>query len=131
MLTEVMRHYHLRRPPVDVGFFETDHHQQMTRDLIAAIQGGRLIALTAVIGSGKTALARRLRDSLDKEGRVIVSRSLTLDKAKITVPLADRRTVLRSVDGENGHDIEPVGATRAGSAGAIPQGQETGRAVRR
>ena len=49
MLTEVMRHYHLRRPPVDVGFFETDHHQQMTRDLIAAIQGGRLIALTAVI----------------------------------------------------------------------------------
>ncbi|NMQ30076.1 AAA family ATPase [Candidatus Accumulibacter phosphatis] len=87
MLTEVMRHYHLRRPPVDVGFFETDHHQQMTRDLIAAIQGGRLIALTAVIGSGKTALARRLRDSLDKEGRVIVSRSLTLDKAKITVPL--------------------------------------------
>jgi type II secretory pathway predicted ATPase ExeA len=72
---------------VDVGFFETDHHQQMTRDLIAAIQGGRLIALTAVIGSGKTALARRLRDSLDKEGRVIVSRSLTLDKAKITVPL--------------------------------------------
>ncbi|NMQ30373.1 AAA family ATPase, partial [Candidatus Accumulibacter phosphatis] len=39
MLTEVMRHYHLRRPPVDVGFFETDHHQQMTRDLIAAIQG--------------------------------------------------------------------------------------------
>ena len=85
MLTEVMRHYHLRRPPVDVGFFETDHHQQMIRDLIAAIQGGRLIALTAVIGSGKTALARRLRDSLDKEGRVIVSRSLTLDKAKITV----------------------------------------------
>lgn len=67
MLTEVMRHYQLRCPPVDVGFFETEHHQQITRDLRASIQGGRLIALTAVIGSGKTMLVRRLRDSLDKE----------------------------------------------------------------
>ena len=33
MLTEVMRHYGLRRPPVDVGFFETDHHLQIARDL--------------------------------------------------------------------------------------------------
>jgi type II secretory pathway predicted ATPase ExeA len=40
-----------------------------------------------VIGSGKTMLVRRLRDSLDKEDRIIVSRALTLDKAKITVPL--------------------------------------------
>ena len=40
MLTEVMRHYNLRCPPVDVGFFETEHHQQITRDLKAAIQGG-------------------------------------------------------------------------------------------
>ena len=26
MLTEVMRHYGLARPPVDAGFFETEHH---------------------------------------------------------------------------------------------------------
>ncbi len=32
-----------------------------------------MIALTAVIGSGKTVLVRRLRDSLDKECRIIVS----------------------------------------------------------
>ena len=49
--------------------------------------GGRLIALTAVIGSGKTILSRRLRAELEREGRVIVSRSLSVDKAKITVPL--------------------------------------------
>jgi hypothetical protein len=33
MLTEVMRHYRLVRPPVDVGFFETEHHAQVARDL--------------------------------------------------------------------------------------------------
>lgn len=87
MLTEVMRFYDLVRPPTDVGFFETEHHTQVARDIRAAIAGGRLIAVTAVIGSGKTLLSRRLRADLEREGRVIVSRSLSVDKAKITVPL--------------------------------------------
>ena len=87
MLTEVMRHYGLARPPVDAGFFETEHHAQVSRDVRAAITGGRMIALTAVIGSGKTILSRRLRADLEREGRVIVSRSLSVDKSKITVPL--------------------------------------------
>jgi type II secretory pathway predicted ATPase ExeA len=68
MLTEVMRFYGLARPPVDAGFFETEHHAQVSRDIRAAIVGGRLIALTAVIGSGKTVLSRRLRAELEREG---------------------------------------------------------------
>ena len=32
-------------------------------------------------------LSRRLRDEIEREGRVIVARALTLEKAKITVPL--------------------------------------------
>ena len=89
MLTEVMRFYGLARPPVDAGFFETEHHAQVSRDIRAAIMGGRLIALTAVIGSGKTILSRRLRADLEREGRVIVSRSLSIDKAKISLPLLE------------------------------------------
>jgi type II secretory pathway predicted ATPase ExeA len=88
MLTEVMRFYGLARPPVDAGFFETEHHAQVARDIHAAIMGGRLIALTAVIGSGKTVLSRRLRADLEREGRVIVSRSLSIDKA-ISLPLLE------------------------------------------
>ncbi len=87
MLTEVMRHYSLLRPPVDAGFFETEHHTQVSRDIRTAIMGGRMIALTAVIGSGKTVLSRRLRADLERDGRVIVSRSLSVDKAKISMPL--------------------------------------------
>ena len=37
MLTEVMRFYGLARPPVDAGFFETEHHAQVSRDIRAAI----------------------------------------------------------------------------------------------
>ncbi|MBW4953613.1 AAA family ATPase, partial [Klebsiella pneumoniae] len=87
MQTEVMRYYGLARPPVDLGFFETEHHTQLAHDLKTAISGGRLIALTATIGSGKTVLTRRLREELERDGRVIVSRALSLEKAKISVPL--------------------------------------------
>lgn len=89
MLAEVMRHYGLARPPIDAGFFGTEHHAQVARDIRAAIMGGRLIALTAVIGSGKTVLSRKLRAELEREGRVIVSRSLSIDKAKISLPLLE------------------------------------------
>jgi type II secretory pathway predicted ATPase ExeA len=84
-----MRFYGLARPPVDAGFFQTEHHAQVSRDIRAAIVGGRLIALTAVIGSGKTVLSRRLRAELEREGRVIVSRSLSIDNAKISLPLLE------------------------------------------
>ena len=87
MLTEVMRFYGLARPPIEAGFFETEHHAQVSRDIRAAIMGGRLIALTSIIGSGKTILARRLRTELEREGRVIVARALSIDKAKLSVPL--------------------------------------------
>jgi type II secretory pathway predicted ATPase ExeA len=87
MLTEVMQHYGLASPPIDAGFFETEHHAQVSRDIQAAIMRGRLIALTAIIGSGKTILSQRLRAELEQENKVIVSRSLSLDKAKIAMPL--------------------------------------------
>lgn len=89
MLTEVMHYYGLQCEPVDAGYFETDHHEQIHRDLKAAIQNGRLIALTAVIGSGKTLLMRRLRETLEKESKVMVARSLSLDKTKLTASLLD------------------------------------------
>ncbi len=66
MLTEVVREYGLKKPPVDLGFFETAHHKQVALDLRAAITGGRLIALTAVIGSGKTVLTRQLSEDLER-----------------------------------------------------------------
>jgi type II secretory pathway predicted ATPase ExeA len=87
MLTEVMQHYGLARPPVDAGFFETEHHAQVARDIHASIARGGLVALTAIICACNTVLALRLRTELEREDKVIVSRSLSLDKAKIAMPL--------------------------------------------
>ena len=41
MLTEVMRHYGLARPPVDVGFFETEPPSPRSRRDLRADDHGR------------------------------------------------------------------------------------------
>ena len=87
MLTEVMRYYRLAKPPVDLGLFETEHHLQTMAVVRENIMAGRLIALTAVIGSGKSLLFRHFREMLEREKKVIVSRAVTLEKSKIIVPL--------------------------------------------
>ncbi len=130
MQTEVMRYYGLARPPVDLGFFETEHHAQLTHDLKTAIAGGRLIALTATIGSGKTVLTRRLREELEREGRVIVSRALSLEKAKISVPLLVA-ALFYDLSSEKTVSIPSQSERRERDLQELFQGEASRRAVRR
>jgi type II secretory pathway predicted ATPase ExeA len=85
MLTDVMAHYGLARDLRQVGYFETDHHQQLAREIRAAILAGQLVAVTGVVGSGKTVMLRRFQDHLIQEGKVIVSRSLSVEKTRVTL----------------------------------------------
>jgi len=86
VLTEVMDHFGLAREPHTAGFYETPHHKRVLKGIRAALPGGRLVAVTGLVGSGKTAFVRRLCTELDREGRITVSRSLSVDKARITLP---------------------------------------------
>ncbi|MGY2736959.1 hypothetical protein [Sphingomonas sp. UYP23] len=96
MQTEVMRYYGLARPPVDLGFFETEHHAQLTHDLKTAITGGRLIALTATIGSGKTVLTRRLHGTGARRARDRLARAQPGEGKNIGA-VAGRGSILRPV----------------------------------
>jgi type II secretory pathway predicted ATPase ExeA len=86
MLSEVLEHFGLARDLLLVDYFETDHHRQLIKEVRATILTGRLIAIAGVVGSGKTKLLRRLQDELAREGKVIVSKSLSVDKDRITIP---------------------------------------------
>lgn len=86
MLTEVMEHFGFTRDLLTAGYYETDHHRQLIKDVRAAILAGRLVAVAGVVGSGKTVLLRRIQDELTREGRVIVSKSLSVDKDRTTIP---------------------------------------------
>ncbi len=86
MRVEVMQHYGLTQPLSQAGYYETGHHQALIKDIKSAIPEGRLIALCGVIGCGKTVTLRRLQQQLKEENRVIVSKSLAVEKHNVRLP---------------------------------------------
>ncbi len=85
MLTEVMEHYGLVREFRQAGYYETAHQKQMFKDIKAAIYSGNLVALTGIVGCGKTITLRRLQEVLETEGKILVSKSLSVDKDRATL----------------------------------------------
>jgi type II secretory pathway predicted ATPase ExeA len=85
MSTEVREHYGLLRQFHKAGFFETAAQKQMFKDVKADILSGKLIALTGIIGCGKTVTLRRLWETLIQEGKVVVSRSYSVEKQRATI----------------------------------------------
>ena len=85
MLTEVMIHFGLVKDLRQAGYYETIAQKQLLKDLKAAAQSGTLVALTGIIGCGKTTTLRRLFAILVKENKVVVSKSLSVDKNRATL----------------------------------------------
>jgi type II secretory pathway predicted ATPase ExeA len=86
MLTEMMAHFGMVRDLHAAGYYETPHHRQLAKDLHTAIHAGRLIAFTGIVGSGKTLLLRQVESELIRENKVTVSKSLSVDKDRATLP---------------------------------------------
>jgi type II secretory pathway predicted ATPase ExeA len=83
MRVEVMSHYGLSVPLNQAGYYETERHKELMKDIRGAINEGRLIAVCGLIGSGKTVTLRRLQRLLEDEKKVTVSRSLAIDKPSV------------------------------------------------
>ena len=85
MLSDVMAHFGLTKSLRHVDDFETEHHCQLLKDLKAAIHEGGIVALTGVVGSGKTVLLWRMQEQLRQEGQIEVSESLVFDVPRVTL----------------------------------------------
>lgn len=83
MRVDAMTHYGITRDFRDAGFFETSVHKRLFDEIKIAIRAGGLIAISGMVGSGKTVMLRKLQDHLTKGGRIIVSRSLSVEKQKV------------------------------------------------
>ncbi|EWG65705.1 hypothetical protein P349_04916 [Enterobacter sp. DC4] len=59
MRVEVMQFFGLTNPLTQAGYYETDTHKQLTKDIRAAILEGRLIALCGVMGLGPALVAAK------------------------------------------------------------------------
>ncbi len=78
MLLDVMAHYGLTKDLRNAGFLETEQHKRIFRQLKTTIPNGCLIAVSGIVGCGKTTTLRRLQAILRKESKVIVSKFITL-----------------------------------------------------
>jgi MoxR-like ATPase len=87
MLTaDIMHHFGIEKDWEAVGFFETAEHKQLTTNVRNAILTGRLVAITGPTGVGKTLTLNRLQAAIAAENKVIVARSLSIEKARLVLP---------------------------------------------
>ena len=85
MRAEVMEFYSLARSPRSADDYETAHHRKLLKDIRQAVYDSDVIALCGVVGSGKTVTLRRLQDMLAEDGRVLVSKSVAVEKDRATL----------------------------------------------
>ena len=83
MLSEVMAYYGFTRDVRYVGYFETVQHQHIIVALKTAIKQGQLVALSGIVGCGKTTTLHRLQEVLGHESDMVVSKSLAVDKDRV------------------------------------------------
>ena len=87
MLTaQIMRRFRIVTHWMDAGYFETESLRQLREDVLAAIRAGRLVAICGPVGSGKTMMMNRLQDDISAGRDIIVARSLSVDKPRVTLP---------------------------------------------
>lgn len=80
-----MQFYGINKELDQCDYFETDHYQNILRNVNAAIKSGGIIALTGIVGTGKTVTSRRIQQALRDEDKIIVSKSLASDKRRVTI----------------------------------------------
>jgi type II secretory pathway predicted ATPase ExeA len=85
MLSDVMDYYSLIWDFRGVGYFETEHHQQISKELKAAIKQGQIVALTGIVGCGKTTTLIAVKEELGRDKEILVSKSLSVEKGKVNL----------------------------------------------
>jgi ABC-type dipeptide/oligopeptide/nickel transport system ATPase component len=67
------------------GYFETEHSEQIVPELKLEIKAGKLVALSGIVGCGKTTTLRRIQEALSQDKEILASKSLSLEKSQISL----------------------------------------------
>jgi type II secretory pathway predicted ATPase ExeA len=85
MRQEIMDRYHITREFSNAGFYESEQHKQILSDLKAALPQGKLVAMSGIVGCGKTSTVNRLQQQLEAEEKILVAKSLSVDKDRVSL----------------------------------------------
>lgn len=85
MFSEVMNFFGLEQELDHLGFFATENQTHLEQEISKNIAPGKLIALSGIVGSGKTTFLQRLIADLGKAKEIIVSRSLAVESDRVSL----------------------------------------------
>ena len=85
MRRDIMNHYGITKDFSNAGFYETEQHRQIFSELKSVLLDGHLVALAGIVGSGKTTTITRLQEQLAVEGNILVAKSLSVDKDRVSL----------------------------------------------
>jgi type II secretory pathway predicted ATPase ExeA len=85
MLSDVRNYYGLARDFGQAGYFATEHSEQIVSELKLEIKAGKLVALSGIVGCGKTTMLRRIQEALSQDKEILASKSLSLEKSQISL----------------------------------------------
>ncbi|MCP4932667.1 MAG: AAA family ATPase, partial [bacterium] len=85
MYGEMMKYYGLTKDLDKADYFETEVFKKTLLNLTAAIQSGGIIALTGIVGVGKTVALRHMQQTLKDDNRVLVSKAMATDKRRVNI----------------------------------------------
>lgn len=85
MLSDVRSYYDLVKDFGQAGYFETERSQQILKEFRFQIKAGRLLALSGIVGCGKTTLFRQIQEMLAQSKEILVSKSLSVEKSQISL----------------------------------------------
>lgn len=85
MNIESMKYYGLAKELDQADYFETENYQTMLTNIKHTIKSGGIIALTGIVGVGKTVTLRRIQQAIREENKIIISKSLATDKRRVTI----------------------------------------------
>lgn len=86
LTTQIRKHFKIEHDCPLAGYYETTRLNELEKDIETALFSGKLISVTGSVGTGKTTLINRLQNKLNKNGKAIVSRSLSVDKNRVSLP---------------------------------------------
>ena len=85
MIHDVKKFFGLEKEFRNAGFFETPNYNMIFLDVVSAIKEGHIIAITGIVGSGKTITSRKIRKDLQKRNEVLVANNLAVDKIRVNL----------------------------------------------
>jgi type II secretory pathway predicted ATPase ExeA len=85
LYSDILDFYDLNKEFSEAGYFETEQFDKFVKDIKPALHKGGLLALVGIVGVGKTTTLRRLQQILRNEKEIIVSKSFSVEKARVNL----------------------------------------------